>query len=253
MRWAFTESLAVVRCPRAVVRLREERSGRRSGGAELSMEFSRAIVGRSRRAGERGDGARRAAIVAGAGGWAAALVARAPVLALASRLGRTREAEVLVVLSSGPCEEGVRRLVVRRCGRSAQDPWLVGLGWAGVEIIGVLLGALRPADTDDGAEAMVPNDPSEEAVKLPWSARWTWIVVERAAAAAAHVGFTLWLASGRPLWPAALAHSFMNLSVVRMGSRSIAAAETAAVAGGILVLAAGAEAWGRSGRRQRGG
>lgn len=176
-------------------------------------------------------------IALGAFGWWLALILRVPVILAAKGLA-SNKGRRLVILSSGPAEETVRLVLLLTIGLTVENGYLIGLGWAGVEIIysivqGLGIGVLQQK-TDKKAEeakAMLRTIGMDKTMDptAPF-----WGIVERLSANAMHISFSLLLAASPYLiLLTAPLHSFMNVLITRLVKRSLAIAEMS-----VLVLSA---------------
>lgn len=168
------------------------------------------------------------AVGAGALGWWVALLGRAPVSLVAMKRLPAKQAQTVVVGSSGPLEEGVRLGVIALMGASLPMALSIGLGWAAIEVVfavvnGLVANALLARDDAKAREAWAML----EAQGLLRDVGPHWGVIERIFASLAHLGFTL-LAAANPLWLVLTipAHSAVNLGIGPLVKRSMALAES---------------------------
>jgi hypothetical protein len=146
-----------------------------------------------------------------------ALFLRTPVALVAMRLLRSEERVMpVVVLSSGPLEEGVRVLVVLLVGRDLATALWIGLGWAAIEVVyavinGFMLAVMTERNDPELERVRALMPPAMTAGSAPW-----WGIVERIFATCLHIGFTL-IVAATPIYviATALVHSLTNVSFVR--------------------------------------
>lgn len=176
----------------------------------------------------------------GAIGWMVALVLRAPVGLLATKLYKKETANLLVVGSSGPLEELIRLglLLVTATGFSWSAS--VGQGWAGIEVLYAILNGLvvqsllgRTDEKAMQAKAMLASQGM-----LGHSPVWGF--AERISASAYHIGATFLIASS-PWFVLILIpfHSALNLGTLKILKKSIALAEGFIALLGLLVFIVG--------------
>lgn len=184
----------------------------------------------------------------GALGWLAALMLRGPVSVLALRLkGSPEAAQPWVIASSGPLEEGVRLAALFIVGTSFSTALSLGLGWAAIEVLFTIVnGAVV-------VSLVRRDDEQARAVRRQLAAQGLltangpfWGVLERLFASAAHIGHTLLLA-WQPLLVLVTTpvHSFINVGVTKLTSKSLSKTELLLAVIGTAVLAAGLAAFGR--------
>jgi hypothetical protein len=168
-----------------------------------------------------GHGPMPAAFGIGAAGWLIAFLLRTPVGLIATRTGGSEDrAQSIVVLSSGPLEEGVRLVAVLLVGRDLATALWLGLGWASIEVLFAIVNGLALAGLSER------TDPEAERVRalLPKTAfdssAAAWGVVERAWASALHIGFTLVIAwAPIAVLLTAPVHSAVNIGFLRAAKR----------------------------------
>lgn len=165
----------------------------------------------------------------GALGWWVALLLRAPVALLASRLGQ-QKGQSVIVMASGPAEEIVRCALLLTIGLTVENGYAVGLGWAAIEVVyalvqGAAMGALEQK-TDQKAEeakAMLRTMGMDKAM-TPTAPYWG--ALERVSANALHISFSLLLVvSPYLVLLTAPLHSCLNILITRLLKRSMARAE----------------------------
>lgn len=184
--------------------------------AELGIVFSWRLVG------------------LGALGWWLALLARGPVILLARKLP-TERARTLIIGASGPAEELVRVGLLVLIGRGLDSAYMLGLGWAVIEIVysliqGFALGALAQKTDKKAREAKALLEQQGMHKSLEPAAPY-WGIVERLSANATHIGFSLLLVvSPWLVVVTAPLHSSLNLMMTRLFKRSMALAEVAFLA-----------------------
>lgn len=175
----------------------------------------------------------------GALGWTLALALRGPFSLLLRNFPQER-AMLMMGLLSGPAEETVRLILLLLTGMAF--PWAlsVGQGWAAIEVVytivnGVLVLSLE-SRTDEKAQMA-----REQLKSLGLSeVHPAWGILERIAATAMHIGFTLIVAANPWLVLLTLpVHSGSNLLLVSLIRRSVAWGEAAAALIGALTLATG--------------
>ena len=181
-------------------------------------------------------------------GWTLALTLRIPLVVAMRRVTNSPSAlEHLTVLSSGPLEELVRLGMLAIAGNSFTIAYSVGLGWGGIEVVyAVFTGyatAVLASGTDTQADQV--RERLRELGALSPAAPLLG-VLERASAAALHVGFALLLAT----WPVlivALAplHSSINLGVLATTRRNPLAAQSLLAGVSITAFLAGLSAFER--------
>ncbi len=179
--------------------------------------------------------------VLGAVGWWVALVLRTPAIILARKLS-TKTGSTLVVLASGPAEEGVRLVMLLALGLTVDNAYSLGLGWAAIEILysimqGVALGVLQQKTDKKAEEAKAMLEALGMEKTLSPSAPF-WGILERISATALHLGFSL-LVVVNPYWVLASAplHSVANISLLRLARRSLALSELAIFAVAAVIFA----------------
>ena len=156
----------------------------------------------------------------GAGGWLFALVLRGPVSLVARRLTTSTEAvQRAIILASGPAEELVRLAAVLIASADLDIAYAIGLGWGGIEVIYALINGFLIATllkrTDE--EAVKARQTMEEMGLVRSDLRPIYGVVERIAATAVHIGFTLQLAYQPWLVLVTMpAHSLINYGLVSL-------------------------------------
>lgn len=178
----------------------------------------------------------------GALGWWIALLLRLPVMLSAKNLPQ-QKGRTLVTLISGPAEEIVRLVLLLILGLTFKNAYLIGLGWATIEVVysivqGFGMAALQQKTDAKAMEAkeLMKTMGMEEALKP--SAPF-WGIVERVGANALHISLGLvliispWLALATiPL------HSAVNYLFTLGLKRSLALTEIVFAAFGSLLFAA---------------
>jgi hypothetical protein len=163
-----------------------------------------------------------ALVAVGAAGWLAALVLRAPVALVATRVtGNGEGAQPWIVAASGPLEEVVRLGILLAVGPTLERAVAVGIGWAAIEVVYAIVSGMAMlaliGRTDPEAEQVRALIPFREAMtpEGPW-----WGLVERVWASALHVAFTLLVAAATTLVLVTIvAHSATNLALLRAAGR----------------------------------
>lgn len=182
------------------------------------------------------------AIGFGALGWLVALALRGPVAMLLNKTMDTSDrAKLWLGAASGPLEETVRLAVLALVGVSFPTVMSVGLGWAAIEVLFVVVnGAVVIALMRRTDEKAAEVRRQLEAQGLLEANQSFWGISERIFASAGHVGFTL-LAAAHPLLVLFTipAHSTLNLGIVRLVPRSMVRAQLALAVVGSALLAIG--------------
>jgi hypothetical protein len=184
------------------------------------------------------------AVGSGALGWVIAFVLRGPVAFVAKRLNLApAKAQLVIGLSSGPCEEIVRLLVLLLIGRAFPLAISIGLGWAAIEILytiinGIVLMNLLGRDDEKSRQAkemlkqLGQNQLSHSSPLLG--------VLERISASCVHIGLTLILAWQPWLTPVTmLVHSGINYSALTLARKSVLLLELILLPIGALILLIG--------------
>ncbi|MCC7447972.1 MAG: YhfC family intramembrane metalloprotease [Anaerolineae bacterium] len=178
----------------------------------------------------------------GALGWLIALILRGPVMVIGQKLTASKDSvRRIVVLSSGVLEEGVRLVVLLLVGRTFAIAYSIGWGWAAIEVGYTLLTGFLIASllrrTDE--KALQARSQLQEAGMVSEAGPLLG-VVERVAATALHIGFTLLLASS-PLWLVLTVplHSGLNLTVSQMVKTNPVRAELIIAGVGVLIFLVG--------------
>lgn len=175
----------------------------------------------------------------GAAGWMAALILRGPVTLLAQRFW-PKQAENIVIGSSGPLEEGVR--VALLLWTSTAFPWAaaLGMGWAAIEVLFAVVNGAALAALVNRTDEKAMQARQVLAQRGVLNAHPLWGVMERISASGVHIGFTL-IAAANPLFVVAAApiHSAVNLVLTRLAARSMWQGQAAIAAAGAAAMITG--------------
>lgn len=181
-------------------------------------------------------------IALGALGWWVALLLRLPVMLLAKKLPQEK-GRTLVTLISGPAEEVVRLVLLLILGLTFKNAYLVGLGWAGIEVVyslvqGFGMAVLRQKTDAKAMEAKAMLQSMGMDAALKPSAPF-WGVLERVGANALHIGLSLLLViSPFMAFVTVPLHSAVNYLFTKGMKRSLALTEiTFAIFGALLFCA----------------
>jgi hypothetical protein len=182
-----------------------------------------------------------ATFVLGAAGWVVALVLRVPVTLAFKRLPQ-KKLQTVVILSSGPLEEGVRLAALAVVGFTLPAASSLGQGWAAIEVVyavinGLLLASLLTRNDEKAMQARA----ALEQIGMDPNKNKSWAgPVERISASAYHIGAALLIAANPWLvFIAVLVHSLFNLTMTRLAKQSIAIAELFAFVIGSAMLITG--------------
>ena len=178
----------------------------------------------------------------GALGWLIALILRAPVAALSTRLSTdSTRAQHWVAGASGPLEELARFAALMIVGRSLSAALSLGLGWAAIEVLfAVVNGAVVLSLLRRGGDEAEKIRAALEAQGMWRESGPFWGIFERISASAIHIGFTLIIAAMPILVAVTIpVHSAINLIAARLISRSIGATQAALFGIGVVLLAVG--------------
>lgn len=186
-------------------------------------------------------------LAAGAAGWLAALILRAPVAVAAMRLtGGPEPAQPWITAASGPLEELVRLGLVLFAGQTLDRALSIGLGWAAIEVVYAIVNGIAMlaliGRTDAEAQQMRAMIPVKGALEP--SALW-WGAFERWWASVLHIAFTV-IVAARPALVlfTIVAHSATNLVLLRVGQwLTLARFQLAGAAWATLLAAFAAWAW----------
>jgi hypothetical protein len=175
----------------------------------------------------------------GALGWIIALMLRGPISLLVQNLPQ-KSAMLLVGLSSGPLEEGIRLTLLLLTGTSFSWALSIGQGWAAIEVLFTIINGLILV------KIVQKNDEKSLEVKKILESQGTsrlspfWGLSERLFASLFHIGATLLIAYSPSLTFSILfVHSAFNLGAVWISRRSMFFAQLFVAIVGLLVLVVG--------------
>ncbi len=186
------------------------------------------------------------AFLIGMVGWTIALILRAPIGLLTSKLPRS-QSQLFIVASSGPLEEGVRLCILALAGSALSPSLSVGQGWAAMEVLYTILTlimvvslAKRNDEKAQQAKLIILQQQGNRIVGPFWG------VLERITASAFHIGASLLVAREPTLVVVMLPlHSLLNLGATRLVRRSMMLAECFIAVVGLGTLAWGLAAFGQ--------
>lgn len=182
----------------------------------------------------------------GALGWFIALVLRAPVGAIASKLMNKEWTQRTVVLSSGPLEETVRLIVLALTSFSLSQAVSVGQGWAAIEVLYAIIHSvaiLTIINRNDEKSAQVLEVLDQQGLDVD-TKNHAIGVIERITASAFHIGSTLLIAFNPWLVIVMIPlHSFLNFGASHLMKRSMFAAQLLVALIGFTTLAVGWFVW----------
>jgi len=170
-------------------------------------------------------------VLLGALGWWVALLLRMPFILIINKL--TSDMLVrnkYIVGLSGPTEEGVRLVLLLLIGLNFEHAFLIGVGWAAVEIVYALvqafaLAALKRRTDAKALEAKAMLEKLGMDKTLDDSAA-LWGALERVSASGLHLAFSLLLVvSPWLVIVTVMIHSAVNYAVVAVNKRSLAGAQ----------------------------
>lgn len=183
------------------------------------------------------------AFVLGALGWTIALMLRGP-LAFLLRNVPPEKAVVIVGLSSGPLEEGIRVGLLLLTGSAFHWALSIGQGWAAVEVLFVVVNGiaqikLMQSDDEKAAEAKVILEKQGLFNLSPFLG-----AIERVFASFFHIGVTLLIAKMPAIvFVLMLVHSLLNFSMVWLSRKNMILSQvlsavmgTAFLIGGLFVF-----------------
>jgi hypothetical protein len=184
-----------------------------------------------------------AAMLWGVSGWSLAYFLRGPIALLANRVSSEQSAvaEKVIVASSGLLEESTRVIVLILAGNGLSVAYSVGVGWAGIEVLYVVVVGYFVVDImkrDDPKSLEIQSLLREMGMIHDLGALLG--LNERLFASMFHVGVTLWLARWQGLILVAIVlHSCLNLIVSKLQKQNIMAAQIMLSAVGSMIFGSG--------------
>jgi len=143
----------------------------------------------------------------GALGWYVALLLRAPVVGIAQALKLDpKTMQMVAVLASGPCEEGIRAIALWAWPgqHDFHSAFSLGLGWAGIEVVFTVIQALvminllgkNDEKSREARQKMIDFVGRDTSQDSPW-----WACLERVSATMGHIWFTRCTPPWSSRWP----------------------------------------------------